>query len=138
MEPLPPDRSEIDDLWEIVSRSLHNAGVEDLTEDGRFLFAYMAVRTLATLAIRVEGYRVTARGGVHFNTFEALRAVPSRRIATRADYFDDCRRKRNEASYEVVSVSQTEADALLREAWAFREEVVAWMKKAHPDWDSDA
>jgi len=70
VEPQPPDRGEIDDLREIIARSLHNASVEGLTEDGRFVFAYMAVRSLATLAIRIEGYRVTTRGGAYFNTFE--------------------------------------------------------------------
>jgi hypothetical protein len=134
VEPLPPDRGEIDDVWGISRRSLHNASVPGLTEDGRCLFAYMAVRTLATVAIRVEGYRVTARGGAHFNTFEALRAVPSAPLAERADYLDDCRRKRNEASYEVVLVSRTEADALLLEARAFHEDLVAWFVSSRPDW----
>jgi hypothetical protein len=132
VEALPPDPAEIRDLWEIAARSLHNAGVEGLTEDGRFLFAYMAARTFATIAVRVEGYRVTSRGGAHFNTFEALRAHACTRLAERADYLDECRRKRNEASYETVLVTQTEADGLLAEASAFREDLVVWISQRHP------
>jgi hypothetical protein len=132
VEERPPDRAEIDDLRKIIARDLHNAAVDGLTEDGRFLFAYMAVRSLASLAIRVEGYRVTDRGGAHFNTFQALRAVGG--VSGRAEYFDRCRRKRNEASYEVVLVSQAEADGLLAVARAFHEEVEAWIAKAHPAW----
>lgn len=132
VERLAPDPAELRELWEIADRSLWNARARELTEDGTFLFAYMAARTLATLAIRAEGYRVTARGGGHFNTFEALRAIADERIAGRADYLDDCRRKRNETSYVAVQVTRTEAQGLLRDSRAFRRELAAWMRKRHP------
>lgn len=133
MEPLPADRGELAELWDLARRSLRNAALEGLTEDGRFLFAYMAIRTLTAMAIRIEGHRVTARGGAHFNTFEALRIFPPA-LSERADYFDDCRRKRNEASYEAVRVSPTEADELLREAFSFRSDLVYWLERTHPRW----
>lgn len=132
VERLPPDRGELDDLRGIVERNLHNASLAGLTEDGRFVLAYTAVRALALMVVRAEGYRVTSRGGAHFNTFEALRAVSASILASRADYFDDCRRKRNEASYEVVHVTQTEADELLLEAQAFREDLEHWLAEAKP------
>ncbi len=42
------------------------------------------------------------------------------------------REKRNDANYEAVSVTQTEADALLAEALEFRIAVEEWIAERHP------
>ena len=51
-----------------------------------------------------------------------------------ADYFDMCRSKRATASYDRAGeISDTEVESLLEEVDAFREKVLAWLRKHHPD-----
>lgn len=115
----PATKQEIDDLRAVVARSLRDSKAINLSADGKFGFAYNAVRSLATMAIRAAGYRVKSHGGGHFNTFIALEAV-SPAFAASAAYFDICRQKRNELSYDEADVvSETEADELEANAGQF-------------------
>lgn len=51
-----------------------------------------------------------------------------------ADYLDMCRSKRATASYDRAGeISDTEVESLLEEVEAFREKVLAWLRKHHPD-----
>ena len=50
-----------------------------------------------------------------------------------ADYFDQCRGKRNLSDYDRAGeISEKEAVELLKEAKAFRVTVLEWLKKQHP------
>lgn len=95
--------------------------------------AYNAARILATIVVRAAGYRVKPAGGAHKNTFLALEAALGSSIAKLAAYFDACREKRNELSYEQADVvTDTEADELLKEATQFRHIVETWIVTKHP------
>lgn len=97
--------------------------------------AYNAVRSLATMTIRASNDRVKAQGGAHHNTFLALEAAMGTAVANLAAYFDICREKRNELSYETGTVvMDTEAEELLRNAMAFRDQVEAWIADHHPEY----
>jgi uncharacterized protein (UPF0332 family) len=55
-------------------------------------------------------------------------------ITSLADYFDDCRRKRNRADYIGAGyISMTEAEDLLREAREFAAQAQAWIQTHHPE-----
>src|SRR4051794_26251635 len=95
---LAPDAKELADLRSIVTRSLNDATLPDLSDDARFLMAYDAARTLSLMLVRSEGYRPRSIGG-HYNTFVALEAVDQSFAAVSA-YFDGCRIKRNECEYD--------------------------------------
>lgn len=127
------DRPEIERYLALVALRLADAGLEGLSTDGRFTAAYDAARTLAVIAIRACGYRVLLHGGGHRNTFLALRAVPDARVAGEAAFLDQCRRKRNEASYLAPHISRAEADDLLRRAKEYLLSVLAWLQREHAE-----
>ena len=95
--------------------------------------AYNAARTLATIAIRASGYRIKQTGGAHYNTFLALPAAMGPAFDTLADYFDNCRKARNDLSYDAASVvSESDAMELLQKAQEFQQAVADWLGKNHP------
>jgi uncharacterized protein (UPF0332 family) len=124
---------EIADLLGLVDRDLGDAAVQEVSADRRFAIAYEAALQLATITVYASGYE-TQGTGHHFNTFQALRETMGRTGQEYADYFDVCRSKRATASYDRAGeVSETEVETLLEEVEAFREKVLAWLKKHHPD-----
>lgn len=52
----------------------------------------------------------------------------------RADYFDSCRKKRNVADYDAAGmISDAEVKELLEEIECFRNDVLSWLDREHPD-----
>src|SRR5688572_13029398 len=105
VEAIATSLEEIAGLRDLVSRNLKDASLSGLSVDGRFAMAYNAARLLSTIAIRVSGYRVKGHGGAHFNTFLALEAAMGASISSLAGYFDSCREKRNELSYDAAGIT---------------------------------
>ena len=125
--------AEIAGLFAVVKRDLTDAAVEALSADRRFATAYNAALQAATAMMYAEGYRA-ASAGHHRTTFEFLKAASADEFDDLADYFDDCRRKRNWTDYVGVGgVSNTEARDLLAEATAFPEAARAWVWEWHPE-----
>ncbi len=129
---------EIEDLRELVGRDLSDAAIEDLSDDRRFATAYNAVLQLSKIAIVCAGYRISSGAGHHQKTFEAVKtAIDSPEVETLADYFDTCRRKRNNIDYDGSEiVTETETTELLEKANKFRDVVEAWITKEHPAYKS--
>jgi hypothetical protein len=51
-----------------------------------------------------------------------------------ADYFDQCRMKRNIGTYDRGGqISESEVEELLAEVKSFRDGVVDWLKRNHSD-----
>ncbi len=129
VEKRPGTKEELAQLRAVAERSLADARLEGISVDGRFGHSYEAVRALATMVVRAAGYRVRAHGGAHYNTFLALEAADAKQFAKLAEYFNVCREKRNELSYEMAGVvSELEADELLGEIPAFEAQVLSWVK----------
>lgn len=126
-------RQEIENLRELVGRDLQDAAIEGLSDDRRFATAYNAVLQLSKMAIACAGYRVASGAGHHQKTFEAVKtALGSPAADTFADYFDTCRRKRNNIDYDGAEiVTETEADELLEKANEFRSLVEDWISREH-------
>lgn len=107
--------AEIAGLFAVVERDLSDAALQ-----------------AATAMMYAEGYR-TSGGGHHWATFEFLKQVSPVEFGDLADYFDDCRRKRNRADYVGVGcASETEARHLLMEARRFAEMARTWIRERHP------
>ena len=123
---------EIADLLGVIDRDLADATVQDISADRRFAIAYEAALQLATMTLSATGYE-TRGTGHHFNTFEAFRETMGTTGRDYADYFDMCRSKRATTSYDRAGeISDTEVASLLEEVKSFREEVLAWLRKHHP------
>lgn len=128
----PSSKNEIDQLQALAARNLADAALPNLSPDGKFSLAYNAARTLATIAIRASGYRVKAMGGAHHNTFLALEAAMGLSVASMAAYFDSCRTKRNELSYDAANVvGACDAEELRKKTETFRRTLTRWLAEHH-------
>lgn len=131
---LKPHRTsprEIRDLVRVADRNLKDAAVEEISFDLRFITAYQAVLQLATIVLAASGYRTTGKGH-HWVTFKVLPELFGRGSQDLADYFDQCRGKRNLSDYDRAGeISDAEAEELLNEAKKFRVTVLDWLKRGH-------
>jgi hypothetical protein len=63
------------------------------------------------MAIACAGYRIASVPGHHRLTFEGAKLAVGKPADALADYFDACRRKRNEIDYTGAAIAtSTEAD----------------------------
>ena len=112
---------------------LTDAAIPDLSEDRRFATAYNAALQTAKMAIACAGYRIASVPGHHRLTFEGAKLALGKPAEHLADYFDACRRKRNEIDYTGATIATTtEADELLLHAKAFLSLVEGWISSIHP------
>ena len=124
---------ELDSLRTAIERNLKDAGLAELSADNRYGLAYEAALLAAKLAVHAAGYRVKPQAGAHRTTLEALALVLGSQQRDRVDYFEFCRRKRNELSYEAANVvTGREADEIVREARRLVRAVEGWIKARHP------
>jgi hypothetical protein len=124
-------KAELDDLRAVVARNLQDASIQALSDDNRFAIAYQAALLASKMAIACAGYRVKGEGA-HRTTFQALRLVMGSPVDSTADYFDRCRRKRNDLAYDSQGVvSSADAHSLLMEATKFLESVERWIAANH-------
>ena len=94
-------RQELSDIRRLVARDLADAAFPALSEDRRFATAYNAALQIAKMAIACDGYRVASVPGHHRLTFEGAKLSLGKQAEQLADYFDACRRKRNEIDYRT-------------------------------------
>jgi hypothetical protein len=126
-------RQELIEIRRLVARDLTDAAIPALSEDRRFATAYNAALQSAKMAIACAGYRIASVPGHHRLTFEGAKLAIGKPAEQFADYFDACRRKRNEIDYTGATIAtSTEAEELLVHADAFLKLVEAWITSTHP------
>ncbi len=124
-------KEEIQGLLEIAKRDLNDASLQDLSTDRRFLIAYEGALTLATIPLYCAGYETYGRGH-HWLTFRILPDVMGKEYSDLAEYFDQCRTKRNVGTYDRGGqISESEVNELLSEVKSFQEDVMDWLKRNH-------
>ena len=126
-------RQELNEIRRLVARDLTDAAIPALSEDRRFATAYTAALQTAKMAIACAGYRIASVPGHHRLTFEGAKLALGKPAEHLADYFDSCRRKRNEIDYTGATIATTtEADELLLHAKSFLKLVEAWINSTYP------
>ena len=71
--------------------------------------------------------------GHHRLTFEGAKLAVGKPAEALADYFDACRRKRNEIDYTGAAIATgTEADELVQHAKSFLDLIERWIESNHP------
>ena len=126
-------RQELTEIRRLVARDLADASIPALSEDRRFATAYNATLQTAKMAIACVGYRIGSVPGHHRLTFEAAKLALGKPAEVLSDYFDSCRRKRNEIDYTGATIATgTEADELILHAKAFLDLVERWIDSTHP------
>jgi hypothetical protein len=122
---------EINNLLMIVDRDLKDAS-EGISADWRFGIAYNAALKLCTVLLYAEGYKAE-RTLQHYRTIQALPLILGQEKAKDANYLDACRSKRNIVEYDYVGgATDDDADELIEYGKELRDDVMAWLKKAHP------
>ena len=125
-------RKEISNLLNIVERDLQDARRE-ISADWRFGISYNAALKLCRILLSAEGYR-PSHELQHYRTLAALPEILGEAKKADAKYLDDCRKKRNIVEYEYVGgASGPDADELIEFVKDLRDEVIAWLKKKHPE-----
>jgi len=125
---------EMTSLLTLVERDLNDAAREEISTDWRFNIAYNAGLQLATVVLYAAGYRAGRGESKHYRVIQALPLAMGPQFSTIRDYLDNCRRKRNVSEYDAVgTVSEKEAEDLLRTVREFKIEVESWLKKNHPE-----
>jgi hypothetical protein len=133
LRPQETSVQEVTDLLEVADRALHDAGVPQLSPDGKYITTYNAALALATVVVRASGYRVSGSAH-HWAAFAALPELLGATAQGRADQFDRSRRKRNRATYSRAGqISEEEAAKILAAVQAFRSEVLDWLRANHPE-----
>jgi hypothetical protein len=132
LKPHRTSRQEISNLLNIVERDLQDARRE-ISADWRFGIAYNAALKLCRILLSAEGYR-PSHELQHYRTLAALPEILGEAKKADAKYLDDCRKKRNIVEYEYVGgASGPDADELIEFVKDLRDEVIAWLKKKHPE-----
>lgn len=125
-------REEISNLLAIVERDMEDAK-GSISPDWRFGIAYNGALKLCTIFLRAEGYRA-AHGLQHYRTIMALPLILGDDRKSDAEYLDSCRIKRNKVEYDYVGgASEDDAEELLTFVKELRDDVLAWLKKHHPE-----
>ena len=123
---------EIADLLAVVERDLNDCQSKDLSEDWQLAIAYNAALQLAVVALASNGYRAT-RDAHHYRVIQSLTFTLNvdTKLVAKLDAF---RKKRNVSDYERVGlVSEKEAQEMVALATQLRSNVLAWLKKHHPE-----
>ena len=124
---------ELTEIRRLVARDLADAALPGLSEDRRFATAYNAALQTGKMAIACAGYRIASVPGHHRLTFEGAKLAVGKPVEALADYFDACRRKRNEIDYTGATIAtSTEADELVLHAKSFVDLVERWIESNHP------
>ena len=124
---------EVADLLGVAERDLTDARVVAVSLDRRFATAYSGALQLATVVLAASGFRVGAQRGHHVVAWQVLPELMGAEVVEVAVYFDSCRALRNRSDYDRAGVvSAAEVDELLREAEAFRGQVLDWLAREHP------
>ena len=133
LRPHKTSQEEIRQMLRITERDMEDAAVTSLSSDRRFMIAYDAALTLATIPLYCSGYE-THGAGHHWMTFLALRDVMGSEYLELAEYFELCRTKRNVGTYDRGGqISQSEVEELIAEVTNFKTMVENWLRANHPE-----
>jgi len=131
----PATREEIERFFGIAARDLGDCEVAGVSRDRQFAIAYEAALTLAMVVLRAADYRLRgSSAGHHWLTFALLPEIMGPQAEARSRYYQACRRKRHQATYERTGVtSEAELAELVSDVQAFRRELIAWLRARHPE-----
>ena len=113
-----------------------------MSDDLRFQAAYNGLLTLANVALRASGFRVSLSPGHHQRVIESLEyTLTTQDSDTRERWVRRIKahsQKRNFASYDSAGgVSPSALKQIIRDLTALREQVDAWLRNTHPEFLGD-
>ncbi|WP_298219865.1 DNA-binding protein [Halothiobacillus sp.] len=134
LEAVEPDRTGVERLLEAANRSLSDASLLDLSNEGRFDMAYKAVMQIANAALLANGYRTpTNRPGHHQTMIQSL----PKTIGVDRDtmiLLDGLRKQRNVIDYSGDTVSASMANEAFEQARLLMKQMREWLNINRKDW----
>ncbi len=125
----PVHKDEIARLLKIVDRDIKEAVHACHEADWQFAIAYNAALQLATIVLRTAGYKASTKAGHHWATFTVLPDILGDDCRDTADYFNDCRTKRNTVEYtDSGTITKKEAEKLILAVKTFKSIVLQWAR----------
>jgi len=126
----PLQEGEVARLLKIADRDIKEASSRCHEIDWQYAIAYNAALQLATIVLRASGYRASTKVGHHWTTFSVLPDIMGDDFREMADYFNDCRSKRNTIEYsDTGTITKKAAEELIHQVKAFKTKVIVWLKK---------
>ena len=120
-------------MRELITRDLADSTVAGLSADRRFATAYNVALQAANMAVASARYRITAKIGHHKVSLESAALALGKSANKFTDYFERCRRKRNQIDYTQSHVAtDTEAAEIVAKAREFYEFVERWIATNYP------
>ena len=116
-----------------MQRSLDDAKVEAISADLRFIAAFNAALTAATIALRASGYRTATQLGHHTKAIESLELTinADSKLIRKLSIFNH---KRNKSVYDVAGVvSDQDLREMAKLATELQNQVSLWLRKSHPE-----
>jgi hypothetical protein len=116
----------------LIARDLADSAVPGGSAARRIATAYNAALQAVNMAIACAGYRITSQTGHHRVSLQSEKLALGKSAQKYADYFDTCRRKRNQIDHTFSNVAtETEAQEITLLATEFCNHVEAWIVKNH-------
>jgi len=132
LQPHQTSPEEISGLLDPADRDLSDCETAGLSPDWQLNIAHNAALLCATAALAACGYRAS-REAHHYRTMLSLKYTIKldRPVVAR---LDKLRKKRNISGYERPgTVSEQEAEEMIRLARRIRKAVQKWLESNHPD-----
>jgi uncharacterized protein (UPF0332 family) len=123
---------ELVDLLSEAERKLADSKLTNVSNSSRLGLAYTVIFLCATLALRLNGYRVKSKHEFHYKTIETLRhtLLCSKK---EVDYFQILREKRHHDVYgKVLIVSASELEQAISEAEKVFQKVIQLLSDDYP------
>ena len=127
------DKHEITAFLPLVDRDFQDASVNALSSDWKFGIAYNAALKLCTIVLYSQGYR-SENALAHYKTIMALQEIEGQDWRAYVTYLNACRMRRNILEYaEAGIISSDEAAKLIEFSHNFKDEVIDYLTKNHPN-----
>src|SRR5437588_7777733 len=129
-----PTVAEVRNLLGVVDRELADAGVTELSDDGRFTHSYDAALLLCKLALHASGFEVQKRTpGHHALWINSLEFTLGATHKGTLIHISKSSALRHTSLYDHAGVVQKQdADDLLETARQLRADVLDWLRSQQP------
>ena len=107
--------------------------MDGISTDLRFIAAFTAALTAATIALRASGYRTVTQTGHHAKVIESLELTihADSKLIQKLKVLSN---KRNKSIYDVAgAVSDQDLKEIAKVATELHSQVTLWLRKSHPE-----
>ncbi len=127
-------KDEINTLLKKVNRDIQDSEKDVISNDRQLSIAYSACLTLASIPLRIMGYRIPEGGNEHYRTIESLRlTIPI--LNDTVILLHALKKKRHQVNYDSSGiVSDKEVDEAIETAIDLKKEIDKWIALNYPEY----